>query len=124
MPSGEGKSTRDQILTNLGFDLKTISAHYEELTARTRELYREDLKKEFRAGREVTEDQLRMAKITRHDLEMMVKLDRMVEDPEKYFLESREEARKKANKEMWDEIFSPIKKVFGWLRRKDRNDNG
>lgn len=124
MPSGEGKSTRDQILTNLGFDLKRISDHYEELNRRITESYRDDLKKEFRAGREVTEDQLRMAKITRHDLEMMVKLDRMVEDPEKYFLESREEARKKANKEMWDEIFSPIEKVFGWLRRKDRNDNG
>ena len=124
MLSGEGKSTRDQILTNLRSDLSIISDHYEEIHRSFVESYREDLKKEFRAGREVTEDQLRMAKITRHDLEMMVKLDRMVEDPEKYFRESREEARRKANKEMWDEIFAPIKKVLGWLRRKDRNDNG
>ena len=124
MASDEEQSTYAQITASLGNHLKHISDHYEELTARTRELYREDLKKEFRAGREVTEDQLRMAKITRHDLEMMVKLDRMVEDPEKYFREAREEARRKANKEMWDEILAPIKKVLGWLRRKDRNNNG
>ena len=121
MLSGEGKSNRDQILTNLGFDLKTISAHYEELTARTRELYREDLKKEFRAGREVTEDQLRMAKMTRHDLEMGVKLDRMVEDPEKYASEVREEARRKANKEMREEILRPFKKVLDWILRRRNN---
>lgn len=114
-------STYDQITASLGYDLKTISDHYEELTARTRELYREDLKKEFREGREVTEDQLRMAKITRHDLEMMVKLDRIREDPEKYFREAREEARKQVNKEMREEILRPFKRVLDWILRRRNN---
>lgn len=121
MTNDEEKTTRDQIVSNLGFDLKSFSDHYDKLNRRVIESYREDLKKEFRAGREVTEDQLRMAKMTRHDLEMSVKLDRMVEDPEKYFREVREEARRRANKEMREEILRPFKKVLDWILRRRNN---
>lgn len=118
MTSDDKRSTYDQIVASLGYDLKNISDHYEELTQRTRELYREDLKKEFRAGREVSDDQLRMAKLTRRDLEMMVKLDRMVEDPEKYFREVREDARKQANKESREEFLRPFKTALDWVLRR------
>lgn len=121
MTNDEEKNTRDQIVSNIGFDLKSISDRYDELNRSVTESYREDLKKAFRAGREVTEDQLRMAKMTRRDLEMMVKLDRMVEDPEKYFREVREEARRQANKEMREEILRPFKSVLDWILRRRNN---
>lgn len=110
--------TRDQIITNLGFDIKSISDHYEELNYQITQSYREDLKREFRAGHEVTQEQLHLAKITRHDLEMMVKIDRLSEDPEKYFREVREEALKKANEEAREEMLRPFKKVLDWILRR------
>lgn len=112
------KSTRDQIVTNLGFDLKSISDHYDELNRRVTESYRDDLKREFRAGREVTDDQLRLAKMTRRDLEMCVKLDRIVEDPEGYFRESRNEARKQVIKKDREEFLRPFKSVLDWVLRR------
>lgn len=110
--------TRDQIITNLGFDIKSISDHYEEINYQIIQSYREDLKREFRAGREVTQDQLRLAKTTRHDLEMEIKLDKMREDPEKYFQEARKKARAEVDKEMRDELLRPFKRALDWILRR------
>lgn len=105
------KSTRDQIVANLGRDLKSISDRYDELN-------RDDLKREVIAGREVTDDQLRLAKTTRHDLEMEIKLDKIREDPEKYY----REARKKALAEEWREereaLIRPFKRALDWILRR------
>lgn len=79
---------------------------------------RDDLKREVIAGREVADDQLRLAKTTRHDLEMEIKLDKIREDPEKYY----QEARKKALAEEWREereaLIRPFKKVLDWILRR------
>lgn len=112
------KSTRDQIVTNLGFDLKSISDRYDELNHVVTESYRDDLKREVIAGREVTGDQLRLAKTTRHDLEMEIKLDKIREDPEKYFQESRKKARAEVDKEMRDEALRPFKTALDWILRR------
>ena len=112
------KSTRDQIVANLGRDLKSISDRYDELNRVVTESYRDDLKREVIAGREVTDDQLRLAKTTRHDLEMEIKLDKIQEDPEKYY----REARKKALAEEWREereaLIRPFKKLLDWILRR------
>lgn len=118
MTSDEEQSTYTQITESLGNHLKHISDHYEELTARTRELYREDLKKEFRAGREVTEDQLRFAKTTRRDLEMEIKLDKIREDPEKYYQEARKQALKDIAREDREEMLRPLRKLLDWILRR------
>lgn len=114
MLSGEGKSTRDQIVTNLGFDLKSISDRYAELNRVVTESYRDDLKREVIAGREVTDDQLRLAKTTRHDLEMEIKLDKIREDPEKYY----QQARKDIAREDREEMFRPFRKLLDWILRR------
>ena len=118
MLSGEGKSTRDQIVTNLGIYLRSISDRYDELNRVVTESYRDDLKREVIAGREVTGDQLRLAKTTRHDLEMEIKLDKIREDPEKYYQESRKQARKDIAREDREEMFRPLRKLLDWILRR------
>lgn len=114
MLSGEGKSTRDQI----GFDLKSISDRYAELNRAVTESYRDDLKREVIAGREVTDDQLRLAKTTRHDLEMEIKLDKIREDPEKYYQEARKKAHRDIVQEDREVFLRPFKMALDWILRR------
>ena len=118
MTNHSEKSTRDQIATNLGLDLKRISDHYDELNRRITESYRDDLKRQLRAGREVTDDQLRLAKTTRHDLEMEIKLDKIREDPEKYYQEAHKQALKDIAREDREEMFRPLRKLLDWILRR------
>lgn len=118
MTNPSEKSTRDQIVTNLGFDLKSISDRYDELNRVVTESYRDDLKREVIAGREVSDDQLRLARTTRHDLEMEIKLDKIREDPEKYYQEARKKAYKDIVREDREVFLRPFKKALDWILRR------
>jgi len=99
-------------------DLREQNKRLNDLNERLSQMHRDSLKNRIDRGEEVSSDQLRLAKTTRHDLEMEIKLDKIMEDPEKYY----HEARKKALAEEWREereaLIRPFKKLLDWILRR------
>ena len=81
-------------------------------------LRRDSLKNRIDRGEEVSSDQLRLAKTTRHDLEMEIKLDKIREDPEKCYQEARKKTRKDIAREDREEMFRPFRKLLDWILRR------
>lgn len=81
-------------------------------------LRRDSLKNRIDRGEEVSSDQLRLAKTTRHDLEMEIKLDKIQEDPEKYFQEARKKAYDDIVREDREALLRPLRKVLDWMLRR------
>ena len=99
-------------------DLREQNKRLDDLNERLSQMHRDSLKNRIDRGEEVSSDQLRLAKATRHDLEMEIKLDKIQEDPEKYFQEARKKARAVVEKEMRDEALRPFKKALDWILRR------
>lgn len=99
-------------------DLKEQNKRLNALNERFSQMHRDMLKRKIEAGQGVTSDQLRLAKTTRHDLEMEIKLDKIREDPEKYYQEARKQARKDIAREDREEMFRPLKKLLDWILRR------
>lgn len=99
-------------------DLREQNKRLDDLNERLAQMRRDSMKNRIERGEEVSSDQLRLAKTTRHDLEMEIKLDKIQEDPEKYY----REARKKALAEEWREereaLIRPFKKLLDWILRR------
>ena len=81
-------------------------------------LRRDSLKNRIDRGEEVSSDQLRLAKTTRHDLEMEIKLDKIQEDPEEYFQEARKKAYDDIVREDREALLRPLRKVLDWMLRR------
>lgn len=96
--------------------LRMIRDHYDRLNKSIVEMQKNTLKYKIRRGEEVSEEELRLAKITRHDLEMEVKLDMIREDPVQYYANVRKKYRKEEEHKIWRETFRPISRLFDWLR--------
>lgn len=99
-------------------DLKEQNKRLNTINERLSQMQRDTLKRKIEAGQEVTSDQLRLAKTTRHDLEMEIILDKIREDPEKYYQEARKQARKDIAREDREEVFRPFKKLLDWILRR------
>lgn len=99
-------------------DLREQNKRLDDLNERLSQMHRDSLKNRIDRGEEVSSDQLRLAKATRHDLEMEIKLGKMGEDPEKYFQEARKKARAEVEKEMRDELLRPFKRALDWILRR------
>lgn len=98
--------------------LKEQNKKYEALNEKLAEMLRDTLKDHIDRGEEVSPERLRQARTTRHDLEMEIKLDKIREDPEKYFQEARKKARAEVDKEMRDEVLRPFKTALDWILRR------
>lgn len=98
-------------------DLREQNKRLGDLNERLSQMRRDSLKNRIDRGEEVSSDQLRLAKTTRHDLEMEIKLDKIREDPEKYYQEARKEAYAAEIKKDRDAILRPFKAVLNWLSR-------
>ena len=99
-------------------DLREQNKRLGDLNERLSQMRRDSLKNRIDRGEEVSSDQLRLAKTTRHDLEMEIKLDKIREDPEKYYQEARKKARAEIDKEMRDELLRPFKRALDWILRR------
>lgn len=89
--------------------------HYDRLNKIIVEMQKTTLKGKIRRGEEVSEEELRLAKTTRHDLEMEVKLDMIREDPVQYYANVRKKYRKEEERKIWREAFRPITRLLDWL---------
>lgn len=99
-------------------DLREQNKRLGDLNERLSQMRRDSLKNRIDRGEEVSSDQLRLAKTTRHDLEMEIKLDKIREDPEKYYQEARKQARKDIAREDREEMFRPLRKLLDWILRR------
>lgn len=99
-------------------DLKEQTKRLNTISERLSQMHRDTLKRKIEAGQEVTSDQLRLAKTTRHDLEMEIKLDKIGEDPEKYYQEARKKAHAEVDKAMRDELLRPLTRALDWILRR------
>lgn len=99
-------------------DLKEQNKRLNTINERLSQMHRDTLKRKIEAGQEVTSDQLRLAKTTRHDLEMEIKLDKMREDPEKYSREARKKAYDDIVREDREALLRPFRKVLDWILRR------
>lgn len=99
-------------------DLKEQNKQLNALNERLSQMQRDTLKRKIDAGQEVTPDQLRLAKTTRHDLEMEIKLDKIRKDPEKYYQEARKKAHAEVDKAMRDELLRPLTRALDWILRR------
>lgn len=79
---------------------------------------RRQVKSNMARGIPVSDEALRLTKTTRHDLEMEIKLDKIREDPEKYYQEARKKARKDIAREDREEMFRPFRKLLDWILRR------
>lgn len=96
--------------------LRMIRDHYDRLNRSIVEMQKNILKNKIRNGEEVSEEELRRAETTRYSLEMEVKLDMIREDPVQYYADVRKKYRKEEERKIWRETFSPITRLFDWLR--------
>lgn len=98
--------------------LKELNKRYETLNDKLAEMLRDTLKDRIARGEEVSPERLRQARTTRHDLEMEIKLDKIREDPEKYYQEARKKAYKDIVREDREVFLRPFKKALDWILRR------
>lgn len=82
----------------------------------------EDLRRQVKSnmarGIPVSDEALWLTKTTRHDLEMEIKLDKIQENPEKYYREARKKALAVEWREEREALLRPFKKLLDWALRR------
>lgn len=97
---------------------RRINKSLDSLNESLSEDLRDQAKYSISRGWEVEESTLRLLKTTRYDLEMEIKLDKIREDPEKYYAEARKKVRKDIAREDREAFLRPFKRALDWLLRR------